>query len=277
MATKKANKAIVTPIDQKETFVSASKVMNESDGISMEEKLHTLYKIQQTDTNIDQIHLERGELPLEVQELEDDIEGLKTRIANIQAEIKESDKKVADNKTKIEESKHSVEKYEEQRNNVKNNREYESLSKEIEFQELDQQASAKKIKDTTLLITEKKELLDETKKELSEREIDLSDKKKELDSIIEETSKQEEVLVKHKAELVKKIDERMLAAYERVRDNAKNHLAVVTVSRGACGGCFNKIPSQKEIDIEMGKKVIICEYCGRILVSPDFEKEEESK
>ncbi|MBP5316741.1 MAG: hypothetical protein IKN88_08595 [Bacteroidales bacterium] len=272
MATKKANKAIVTPIDQSETFVSAVKSVTESDGVSMEEKLRTLYKIQQADTAIDKIHLLRGELPLEVQDLEDDIAGLHTRISNTQAEIKDAEKYISDLKAKIEECKVLVEKYEEQSKKVMNNREYESITRQIEFQQLEQEASEKHIRETNLLLAEKAALLDETRKALEGREIDLSNKKAELEQIITETAKEEEQLEAHKEDLAKKIDERMYVAYNRVRNSCKNHLAVVTVKRGACGGCFNQIPPQRQLDIAQNKKIIICEYCGRILVSPEFDE-----
>jgi hypothetical protein len=272
MATKKANKAIVTPIDQSETFVSAVKSVTESDGVSMEEKLRTLYKIQQADTAIDKIHLLRGELPLEVQDLEDDIAGLNTRIAKTQDEIKDAEKYISDLKAKIEECKVLVEKYEEQSKKVMNNREYESITRQIEFQQLEQEASEKHIRETNLLLAEKAALLDETKKLLEGRQIDLDNKKAELEQIITETAKEEEQLEAHKEDLAKKLDERMYVAYNRVRNNCKNHLAVVTVKRGACGGCFNQIPPQRQLDIAQNKKIIICEYCGRILVSPEFDE-----
>lgn len=272
MATKKANKAIVTPIDQSETFVSAVKSVTESDGVSMEEKLRTLYKIQQADTAIDKIHLLRGELPLEVQDLEDDIVGLNTRIANTQNEIKDAEKYISDLKAKIEECKVLVEKYEEQSKKVMNNREYESITRQIEFQQLEQEASEKHIRETNLLLAEKAELLEETRKQLEGRQIDLDNKKAELEQIITETAKEEEQLEAHKEDLAKKLDERMYVAYNRVRNNCKNHLAVVTVKRGACGGCFNQIPPQRQLDIAQNKKIIICEYCGRILVSPEFDE-----
>ena len=272
MATKKANKAIVTPIDQSETFVSAVKSVTESDGVSMEEKLRTLHKIQQADTAIDKIHLLRGELPLEVQDLEDDIAGLNTRIANTQTEIKDAEKYISDLKAKIEECKVLVEKYEEQSKKVMNNREYESITRQIEFQQLEQEASEKHIRETNLLLAEKAQLLEDTKKLLEGRQIDLDNKKAELEQIITETAKEEEQLEAHKEDLAKKLDERMYVAYNRVRNNCKNHLAVVTVKRGACGGCFNQIPPQRQLDIAQNKKIIICEYCGRILVSPEFDE-----
>ena len=273
MATKKKVNKIVTPIDQRETFVSLQKNMADTDSIAMEQKLHTLYRIQQTDTKIDKIYLLRGELPLEVQDLEDEIAGLNTRIANTKAEIKEIEKANADHKHVIEESKHLIAKYDAQRDNVKNNREYESISKEIEYQDLEQQVAAKKIRENEALIAEKKEVIEEAQQTLSHRESDLVEKKKELETIVEETAKEEEELLKERENLVGQIDERMMVAYTKVRANAHNKLAVVTVTRDACGGCFNKIPPQRRLDIEESKKIIVCEYCGRILVSSAFEKE----
>ena len=274
MATKKKVNKIVTPIDQRETFVSLQKNMADTDSIAMEQKLHTLYRIQQTDTKIDKIYLLRGELPLEVQDLEDEIAGLQTRIGNAKAEIKDIEKVNAEHEHVIEESKHLVAKYDAQRDNVKNNREYESISKEIEYQDLEQQVAAKKIRENEALISEKKQVIEEAQQTLAHRESDLVEKKKELDTIVEETAKEEEALLKDREELVSQIDERMLVAYTKVRANAHNKLAVVTVNRDACGGCFNKIPPQRRLDIEESKKIIVCEYCGRILVSSAFEKED---
>lgn len=273
MATKKKVNKIVTPIDQRETFVSLQKNMADTDSIAMEQKLHTLYRIQQTDTRIDKIYLLRGELPLEVQDLEDEIAGLQTRIANTRAEIKEIEKANAEHKHVIEESKHLIAKYDAQRDNVKNNREYESISKEIEYQELEQMAANKKIVENEGLIEEKKAIIEQAQADLAHREADLVEKKKELDTIVEETAKEEEALLKEREALVNQIDERMLVAYTKVRSNAHNKLAVVTVQRDACGGCFNKIPPQRRLDIAESKKIIVCEYCGRILVSSAFDSE----
>ncbi|MCF0167579.1 MAG: hypothetical protein HUJ93_02885 [Bacteroidales bacterium] len=273
MATKKVNTgAAATPIDPKETFVSAAKSVNDADGISMEEKLRTLYSIQQTDTKIDKIHLLRGELPYEVQDLEDQVEGLKTRCNNLSEEMKDGERYIGEKKSRIEESKAQVAKYSEQIKKVTNNREYESISREIEYQELDQQACEKKIRETSISIEQKRQTLEETQKSIALYEAELEEKKKELDQIIEETSKEEEVLNAEKEALAAKIDARMFSAYNRVRNNAKNHLAVVTVKRGACGGCFNQIPPQRQLDIAQSKKIIVCEYCGRILVNPEFEE-----
>ena len=273
MATKKKVNKIVTPIDQRETFVSLQKNMADTDSIAMEQKLRTLYRIQQTDTKIDKIYLLRGELPLEVQDLEDEIAGLHTRITNVKAEIKDIEKVNADHKHTIEESKHLVAKYEAQRDSVKNNREYESISKEIEYEDLEQQAAAKKIRENEALMAEKKQVLEDAQKDLAVREANLVEKKKELDTIVEETAKEEAALLKEREALVNQIDERMMVAYTKVRANAHNKLAVVTIHRDACGGCFNKIPPQRRLDIAESKKIIVCEYCGRILVSPAFDQE----
>lgn len=273
MATKKVKQTIVTPIDERETFVSVAKSVNDADGITMDEKLRTLYQIQIKDTAIDKIHLQRGELPLEVQDLEDEVAGLNTRIANAEADIEQIEKKKADFKHAIEEAAMLVEKYTNQQNNVKNNREYESLGKEIEYQTLEQQVCEKRIGECERDLQEKRELIEATRARLAIFEANLEEKKKELETIIEETAAAEEKLQAEKEELQKKIDERMMVAYNRVRGAAKNHLAVVTIEREACGGCFNQIPPQRKLDIIQGKKIIVCEYCGRILVNPEYKND----
>ena len=242
MATTKA-KANAMPIDQDETFVSLSMAKNlgDNDSVAIEEKLKTLYKIQQTDTKIDKIYLLRGELPLEVQDIEDEVEGLKTRIANAKDEIAAAESANATHRAQITECEEALAKYNAQRDNVKNNREYESISKEIEYMDLQKQFCEKKIREANLLIEEKKALVAETEEHLKLREEDLDNKRKELDTIVKETAKEEAQLVKQRDELVSKIDERMFIAYTKVRANTKNKLAVVTVKRDACGGCFAKI------------------------------------
>ena len=274
MATTKA-KTKAMPIDQDETFVSLSMAKNlgDNDSVAIEEKLHTLYRIQQTDTTIDRIHLLRGELPLEVQDIEDEVEGLKTRIANAKDEIAAAESAIATHRAQITECEEALAKYNAQRDNVKNNREYESISKEIEYMDLQKQFCEKKIRESNLLIEEKKALVAETEEHLKLREEDLDNKRKELETIVKETAKDEAQLMKEREELVAKIDERMFIAYNKVRENTKNKLAVVTVKRDACGGCFAKIPPQRQLDIASSKKIIVCEYCGRILVNSDFEKE----
>lgn len=272
MSAAKSKITVDTPLDGG-TFISLQKSAVDGD-LSMESKLYLLFKLQQTDSKIDQIHLLRGELPLEVQDLEDDILGLTTRIENISHELKEIEKTIAQKKIDLENSKALIEKYTAQQSNVKNNREYDSLSKEIEFQGLEVQLSEKRIKENTLLLGEKKAQFEHAKVELQERKLDLENKKGELDSIIAETAIEEEDLLKYSAEIQAQIDARLLAAYKKVRSNARNGLAVVTVRRDACSGCFNKIPPQRQLDIASSKKIIVCEYCGRILVNADFDSQE---
>ena len=274
MATSKKNNTVIPPVVEGETFTSLQIAKDLGSDVSMETKLRLLYKLQQTDTKIDKIYLLRGELPLEVQDLEDEIEGLNTRLANLEKDIKDGEAFIAQKKIDIESSKALLEKYEAQRNNVKNNREYDSLSKEIEFQSLEIELAEKKINDTTRQLVDKKSALADATAVLEGRSVDLENKRKELETIIEETQKEEEMLLKQSDELQEQIEPRMLNAYKKVRSNLRNKMAVVTVKRDACGGCFNKIPPQRQLDIALSKKIIVCEYCGRILISPEFENEQ---
>lgn len=274
MATSKKNNTVIPPVVEGETFTSLQIAKDLGSDVSVETKLRLLYRLQQTDSKIDKIYLLRGELPLEVQDLEDSIEGLKTRIANLEKEIKDGTEFIAQKKQDMVSSKALIEKYEAQRNNVKNNREYDSLSKEIEFQTLEIELAEKKIGDTNKALADKKDALANATSVLEGREIDLNNKRKELETIVEETQKEEEDLLKLVAELEEQIEPRMLNAYRKVRSNLRNKLAVVTVKRDACGGCFNKIPPQRQLDIALSKKIIVCEYCGRILISPEFENEQ---
>ncbi len=244
---------------------------------SMELKLRLLYKLQQTDSKIDAIKLLRGELPLEVRDLEDHVQGLKTRVANFQTEIKELEASISKKKGEIENSKALVKKYEGQQNNVKNNREYDSITKEIEYQNLEVELAEKRIKEYTAEIKDRKVQLEDAKTLMTERTQDLVNKKKELDEIISETSKEEKDLSAESTALSVQLDDRMLKAYQRVRTNARNGLAVVTVRRDACGGCFNKIPPQRQLDICLSKKIIVCEYCGRILVDAGLVSDMKEK
>ena len=238
--------------------------------VPISEKLRALFELQTVATEIDKIKMLRGELPLEVQDLEDDIAGLKTRISNYEDDIKNLDTSIANRKTAIKESEALIAKYTEQQNNVRNNREYDSLSKEIEFQKLEIELSEKRIREFTAELSSKKESIDTANTQLSEREEDLDRKKKELDEITAETKIEEEKL-KSKAEKIESmIESRLLTAFKRIRKNARNGLAVATVQRDACGGCFNKIPPQRQMDIATRKKIIVCEYCGRILVDKDI-------
>lgn len=230
------------------------------------EKLDALYALQKIDSQIDRIRTVRGELPLEVQDLEDEIEGLDTRIKKMQEEVKEMDLEVTDRKNAIKESESAIAKFKEQQNNVRNNREFESLAKEMEYQDLEMKLHDKRIKEAKLRIASKKEVLDEAKERLEMRKEDLKIKQGELNEIVGETQKDEEKLVAESTKAKAAIDERLIMAYDRLRNNAKNGLAVVTVDRDSCGGCFNKIPPQRQLDIESKRKVIVCEHCGRILV-----------
>jgi predicted nucleic acid-binding Zn-ribbon protein len=230
--------------------------------------------MQTIDSQVDQLRMLRGELPLEVRDLEDEIQGLRTRISNLQAEVKDSDASIAKKKIDIETALAAAAKYGEQQKNVKNNREYDSLSKEIEYQNLEIELAEKRIKEYGAQMKERKALLDETKKLMAERNEDLEVKKRELEEIVSETAKDEKELNKKSAALQAQLDSRMLTAYLKVRKNARNGLAVVTVQRDACGGCFNKIPPQRQLDIALSKKIIVCEYCGRILVDSSFGETE---
>lgn len=240
--------------------------------VSIEEKLVTLYTLQQIDSQFDKIKIIRGELPLEVQDLEDEIEGLQTRIDKHQEEVRNFEKQINDKKQAIKESKALIKRYEEQQMNVRNNREYDSLSKEIEFQNLEMQLSEKRISEFTTALELKTEQINDAKAQLKERESDLRIKNSELKDIVQETEKEEKALYDRSQDLKQMIEDRLVVAYNRIRKNARNGLAVVQIERDACGGCFNKIPPQHQLDIRMHKKIIVCEYCGRILVDEEIDK-----
>ncbi len=236
----------------------------------VEERLKTLYQLQATLSGIDEKRALRGELPLEVQDLEDEIEGLTTRIEKIQNDINEYERAVSQKKGEIETAKASVERYKAQLNEVKNNREYDTLSKEIEYQSLEIELCNKKIKEATYKIEEKKGELAQNEEIIQDRRQALDIKKGELDEIMEETRAEEEKLKQKVKELEIKIEPRLLTSFKRIRKNARNGLGIVYVQRDACGGCFNKIPPQRQLDIKMHKKIIVCEYCGRILIDPEL-------
>lgn len=238
--------------------------------LTIEEKLRALFSLQLVDTEIDKIRTLRGELPLEVQDLEDEVAGLETRINNLKTETAELEKAIVTKNSEIAASQALIKKYEEQQNNVRNNREYDSLSKEIEFQTLEIELCNKKIKEFSAQVADKKEVMNEAQTSLEERTHDLESKKSELDDITRETQKEEEVLDKKSQDLQTRIEDRLLTAYKRIRTNARNGLAVVSVQRDACGGCFNQIPPQRQLDIKSRKKIIVCEYCGRILVDDEI-------
>ena len=238
--------------------------------LSVEERLKTLYQLQTTLSEIDEKRALRGELPLEVEDLEDEIAGLTTRIEKIQNDIDEYQRAVSQKKGEIETAKSSVERYKSQLNDVKNNREYDTLSKEIEFQSLEIELCNKKIKEANFKIEEKKAELEQTQAVIDDRHQALDMKKAELDEIMEETRAEEEKLKLKVKELEIKIEPRLLTSFKRIRKNARNGLGIVYVQRDACGGCFNKIPPQRQLDIKMHKKIIVCEYCGRILIDPEL-------
>jgi len=241
--------------------------------IPIEDKLKALYQLQQVHSEIDKINILRGELPLEVQDLEDEIAGLQTRIKNFQDEAKQLDVDISAKKNEIVNALSLIKKYQEQQNNVRNNREYESLSKEIEFQTLEIELCEKRIREFTAKNAEKQEVISSAKKMVDERKIDLKSKKSELSEITSDTEKEEKQLLKKSVEVEKMIEPRLMNAYKRIRSNVLNGLAVVTVQRDACGGCYANIPPQRQLDIRSRKKVIVCEYCGRILVDdPERDK-----
>ncbi|MEJ7692113.1 C4-type zinc ribbon domain-containing protein [Daejeonella sp.] len=241
---------------------------------TVEEKLKTLFELQTLHTQIDKIRQTRGELPMEVADLEDEVAGLETRIQKIKAELDELEDSIVTRKNMIKEALAATKKYEVQLGDVKNNREYDAISKEIEIQGLEVQVSEKKIKEHTFEIQNKTEVYEKALANITERKKDLEVKKAELDTITAETEK-EEVSIIHKADDAEKhIEERLLIAYNRLRNNAKNGLAVVTIQRDSCSGCFNQIPPQRQLDIRQRKRIIVCEHCGRIIVDEGFALEE---
>jgi hypothetical protein len=243
--------------------------------VSVELKLRALHELQTVVSEVDKIKVLRGELPLEVQDLEDEIAGLKTRLMNLDSEIKNLDTATNNKKIAIKDSQALITKYTEQQNNVRNNREFDSLSKEIEFQNLEIELSEKRIREFTIEMKEKEESVVSSKQLLVERKDDLERKKAELQEIQEETKIEEERLRSKSEKIEAFIEPRLLTAFKRIRKNARNGLAVVTIQRDACGGCFNKIPPQRQMDIANRKKIIVCEYCGRILVDSQINVLEE--
>ena len=242
----------------------------DSTDLSVEEKLKALYQLQTTLSAIDEKRALRGELPLEVQDLEDEIEGLTTRIEKIKNEIRDFKSAVSQKKAEITEAQASVERYNKQLEDVKNNREYDTLTKEIEFQTLEIELCNKKIKEALVRIDECERDLSANETVIKDRESDLAQKKSELDEIMLETKEEEEKLKEKAKTLETKIEPRLLGSFKRIRKNARNGLGIVYVQRDACGGCFNKIPPQRQLDVKMHKKVIVCEYCGRIIVDPEL-------
>ena len=238
--------------------------------LTVEEKLKTLYQLQSALSAIDEKRALRGELPLEVQDLEDEIAGLTTRVEKIQNEISEFQRAITQKKGEIVEAEASVARYKSQLDEVKNNREYDTLSKEIEFQTLEIELCNKKIREANARIQEKKSELQANEEVIKERQGDLEMKKSELEEIMTETRAEEEKLKEKVKDLESKIETRLLTSFKRIRKNARNGLGIVYVQRDACGGCFNKIPPQRQLDIKMHKKIIVCEYCGRIMIDPEL-------
>lgn len=245
----------------------------ESVDYSMQEKIMALYELQKIDSKIDEINKVKGVLPQEVGELEDEVSGLQTRIENIKKSVEELNALTKRTKEEIEQDKAAIAKYEEQQRNVRNNREFDAISKEIEYQELQIQLGEKHLKEYAAEIKIKKKQVEDAEAVYEERKIDLEMKRGELDSIDQETAREMEGLKELEDQAMVMIDDRLLSAYKRIRSNVRNGLAVVTVKRDACGGCFNRIPPQRQFEIRQGRKIIVCEYCGRILVSEEqFEE-----
>ncbi|WP_248723726.1 zinc ribbon domain-containing protein [Seonamhaeicola sp. ML3] len=244
---------------------------------TVEERLRALYDLQLIDSRIDEIRNVRGELPLEVRDLEDEVAGLNIRLEKLVASLEVIENDISSKKNLIEESKALIGKYTEQQKNVRNNREYNSLSKEIEFQELEIQLAEKHIKEFKAQIEQKKEVISETKERLKERESHLKHKKGELDAILAETEKEEQALINKSDEYKTQIEDRLVAAYDRIRGSVKNGLAVVPIERGASGGSFFTIPPQIQVEIASRKKVITDEHSGRILVDAVLAEEQKAK
>ncbi len=261
----KIEKAVKTSQDEK---MSKSIKTDEVGDSIIEKKLKALINLQQIDSKIDRIRIIRGELPLEVQDLEDEVAGMQTRIENYKNELTTLEEAVNERKNAAKQCQTLIKKYESQQSNVRNNREYDSLTKEIEFQNLEIQLCEKKAKEFKANLEAKKEIIEKSEKQLKEKTNDLKVKKDELNDIIAETEKEESILLEKSLENQKIIEDRLLSAYKKIRLNARNGLAVVIVERDSCGGCFNKIPPQRQLDISVHKKIIVCEYCGRILVDP---------
>ncbi len=257
---------VVEEVKEQEPQVATAPAVEDPVEVSVEQKLVALYTLQQVDSKIDEIRAYRGNLPLEIQDMEDEIAGLETRIANFKDESKKHQKDISDYKIKIKETEALIKKYEEQQNNVRNNREYDSLTKEIEYQTLDIQLSEKRIREITAKDNDVATKVANAQMRLNELNASLTEKKEELHSLVEGTEKEEEQLLMRSADCEKFVEDRLLVAYKRIRKNARNGLAVVGIFDEACGGCFNRIPPQHQLDICTHKKIIVCEYCGRILV-----------
>ena len=239
--------------------------------MSVEDKLRALYELQTVDTKIDELRILAGELPQEVKDMSDEVEGLKTRLTNIENNIKECETGISEHRVRIENANAAISRYKEQQNNVRNNREYDNLTKEIEYQELDIESSQKKIARLTADLEDRQAEKAKTISDIEDRTVDLNQKRNELEAILSETKEQTEKLMLRAAELEKNIEDRLVTAFHRIRKNAHNGLAVVKVERDSCGGCHSKIPAQRQLDIRLRKKIIVCELCGRILVYAEID------
>lgn len=244
--------------------------------VTVEKKLKALYNLQKIDTAINKIKAVRGELPMEVSDLEDEIAGLETRLQKMNDEVKELQSDISDNKIRIKESQAAIKKYETQLANVKNNREYDALTKEIEIQNLEIQAAEKRIKEFNWEIEQKNKQIELSNAELEGRRQDLNNKNSELTVIVAETEKEEAALMKDRDKAVKAIDDRLAFSYNKIKTSVKNGIAVAGIVRDACGGCFAKIPPQRQADIRQRKKILVCEHCGRILVDAEIANEESA-
>lgn len=245
--------------------------------MSVDEKLRALFDLQIMDSKIDQIRTLRGELPLEVNDLEDEVEGLNAKIARKSEEILAMESEISAKKNLMKESAMLISKYEQQQGNVRNNREFDSLSKEIEYQSLEIQLAEKRIREFNARIEVLKEELASFEEKRAERQANLDLKREELDAIVAETQKDEEALLQKSQAYEAQIEERFLNAYKRIRGNAVNGLAVVHIDRDSCGGCFNTLPPQRILDIALRKRINQCEHCGRILVDSELAGEENEK
>lgn len=245
--------------------------------LTVEEKLRALYDLQIIDKRIDEIRGIRGELPLEVEDLDDEITGLETRIGNHQSEVEALEKEISDRKLQMRDSLEKIKKYEEQQKNVRNNREFDAISKEVEFQRLEIELAEKRSREFEAKIAMKNEVMVQSHERLAERKSHLEFKRAELDGIMAETQKEEELLVAKSQELRHDVEERLIKAYDRIRSNTRNGLAVVSIERGASAGSFFVIPPQRQLEIAQRKKIITDEHSGRILVDPILAAEEEEK
>jgi len=243
---------------------------------SIEDKLKALHQLQTIDTEVDKIRIIRGELPLEVQDLEDLIAGLNTRLAKFNEELEAIKDEIGANKNSISLAKNAIKKYEKQLKSIKNNREFTSLTKEVEYQHLEIQLAEKKKSQNDANVLHKTEIINACKAQITDKKEELKIKQGELDKIVKETEKEEKILLKNSSKAEKVIDERLLNAYKRIRNKMVNGLSVVSVERDACGGCFSQIPPQRQLDIQMHKKVIVCEHCGRIMVDSNMFKKQEA-